>query len=223
MKKRVLAVFFFYFLLLVNVFAQQNHGRTTIDLNNNWQFSMGEDSSQWNPVTLPHDWSIALPYSKENTASSTGFLPGGIGWYKRTFTIPANEKDRHVSIEFDGIYNNSTVWLNGQKLGERPSGYSSFSYDLTGKLIFGQNENILVVKVDHSHYADSRWYTGSGIYRNVRLIKTSASYIPQWGIQVTTPMTTKTKAAIVIKTNIVRDTQKDIPEFVANKYHITEG
>ncbi|MCE5344087.1 MAG: beta galactosidase jelly roll domain-containing protein, partial [Eubacteriales bacterium] len=143
------------------------------------------DDSGWRDVQVPHDWSIEGPYSQE-WASGTGFLPAGIGWYRKTFPVDPSLQGKIITIEFDGVYNNSDVWINGQHLGRRPFGYIGFEYDLTPHIIFG-NENVVAVRVDHSDFADSRWYTGSGIYRHVRLNIMEPVHIAYWGTYVTTP------------------------------------
>lgn len=172
-----------------------------------WKFNLGEvpeakengfDDAPWQKVSIPHDWSIEQSYTTEKTAASTGFLPGGIGWYRKSFVLGKTD-GKHVRIEFDGIYNNSKVWLNGVLLGERPYGYSSFSYDLTKNLLASGEENVIAVRVNRTNYADSRWYTGSGIYRDVRLVVTDEVHIPQWGVQITTPEITPTSSRVHIE------------------------
>ena len=178
--------------------------------NFDWKFLKGDDSeafkvqfddSLWRTVDLPHDWSIEGPFKKEY-ASSTGYLPGGIGWYRKKFSVPDGLKGKKISIQFDGIYKNSEVWINEQFLGKRPYGYSSFQYDLTPFINFDTHENIIAVKVDHSDFADSRWYPGSGIYRNVFINVTDQLYIKPYGIYVTTPNISTSEAEITIQTSI---------------------
>ncbi len=175
-KKYVLT---FSFLVLWQCsFAQLP--RSVIDFNNDWKFYLGNDSTAsnidyddatWRKLSLPHDWSIEGNFSKDNPATTQGgALPGGIGWYRKTFTVPVSSKNKNVSIEFDGMYRNSEVWINGHYLGKRPNGYISFQYDLTPHLKYGAEKNVIAVKVDNSQQPNSRWYTGSGIYRNVRLV-----------------------------------------------------
>ncbi len=176
-----------------------------------WKFNLGElpgaqepgfDDTGWEDVSIPHDWSIHESYTPENTASSTGFLPGGIGWYRKSFVLEEDPAGKHVRVEFDGIYNNSTVWINGVLLGNRPYGYSSFSYNLTDFLAPRGDNNVIAVRVDHSNYADSRWYTGSGIYRDVRLVVTNEVHIPPWGVRVTTPSISRKEATIRVETSL---------------------
>lgn len=147
-----------------------------ISLSENCRFHLGEeadawqswfDDSDWQQVTLPHDWSVTLPFDR-SCSSGTGYLPGGIGWYRIRFSTQKDWAGKHIRIFFDGIYKNSRVWCNSHYLGERPCGYSSFSYDLTD-ILHMDSENIIVVRADHREIADSRWYTGSGITRSVFL------------------------------------------------------
>ena len=163
------------------------------NFNFGWKFLKGDfvsahqinyNDENLREIDLPHDWSIEGPFDKK-WASGTGYLPGGIGWYRKRFTIPKKDEEKKLFIYFEGIYNNSEIWINETNIGKRPNGYVSFYYDLTPYINFG-GENVIAVKVDHSKYADSRWYTGSGIYRNVKLIKTEAIYITPWGIYART-------------------------------------
>jgi beta-galactosidase len=168
--------------------SQLSFGTATL-INDDWRFVLADDpqASQpkfndgaWEAVTLPHDWSVRQPLDP-NLASSTGYLPGGIGWYRKTLTLPARKGGERVYLYFEGIYNRSDVYLNGQLLGHRPNGYVSFYYDATPHVRFG-GENVLAVRVDHSRSADSRWYTGSGIYRNVYLVRAGDVHIAPWGV-----------------------------------------
>lgn len=164
--------------------AQVSFGKSQL-FNDSWSFilcdSKPTDGSNWRTVELPHDWSIEATPSRQ-WASCTGYLPGGIGWYRKVFRI--NDREARHYIYFEGVYNRSEVYLNGKLLGRRPNGYISFMYDMTPYLKKGENE--LLVKVDHSKYADSRWYTGSGIYRNVWMIACGDTHFSQWGIGYTT-------------------------------------
>ncbi|OHX64702.1 glycoside hydrolase family 2 TIM barrel-domain containing protein [Flammeovirga pacifica] len=183
--------------------------RTVDDFNFGWKFIKSDlqgaektsyDDVKWQDIRLPHDWSILGGYQKDK-ASSTGFTEGGIGWYRKTFSVPSSDKNKEIWIEFDGVYCNSTVYINGKELGFRPSGYSSFSYSLTDDLNFGE-DNVIAVKVDHSNFVDSRWYTGSGIYRDVRLVTASKTHIPQWGVRIETPKVSDKEATVRVKTTI---------------------
>jgi len=190
----------------------QPTGREVTNFNFNWKFNLGEisdcqnpglDDSGWRKLDLPHDWSIEGPFSRD-FASGTGFLPGGIGWYRKSFIIPVSEKNRKVFIAFDGIYNNSEVWINGTYLGKRPNGYISFQYDLSPYLNFGK-ENLIAVRVDHTKFGDSRWYTGSGIYRNVKLIFTSPLHIKKWGVFASAIDVSSDKATLNIEVILLNE------------------
>lgn len=182
--------------------------RLTEDFGFGWKFhkvdiadaqDAGFDDSGWQEVNLPHDWSIEGPFSEEY-ASGTGYLPGGIGWYRKSFQLPSDIDNKKIYIQFDGIYNNSKVWCNGKYLGKRPNGYASICYDLTPYIKHGNQKNIIAVRVDHSKFSDSRWYTGSGIYRNVFLIIANKIHIKQYGTFITTPKITDEEAQVSINT-----------------------
>ena len=177
--------------------------------NNAWKFHKGDvndgqainyKDASWRTLSLPHDWSIEGPFDKK-WASATAYLPGGIGWYRKTFSLAQNMKDKRVFIYFDGVYKNSEVWINGNFLGKRPNGFIAFEYELTPYLN-KKGKNTIAVKVDHSQFADSRWYTGSGINRNVYLIATNPVYIGQWGVAFTTPEVSKEKAMANVQVSL---------------------
>ena len=174
-------------VLGLNLYAQISFGESTI-FNDGWKFKLGDDTaavasdyddSKWQNVSLPHDWSVKGTLSPD-LASCTGYLPAGIAWYRKTFD-GAQFSAEQVYIYFEGVYNRSTVYLNGHELGHRPNGYISFAYDLTPYLN-RQGENVLAVRVDHSRIADSRWYTGSGIYRDVYVVEAGKVHFSQWGV-----------------------------------------
>lgn len=186
--------------------------RERTSFNEGWKFSLaagGEgwqgsfDDSGWRLLDLPHDWSIEGEFSDTNPASpGGGALPGGIGWYRKTFRVSDSDKDKLIYIEFDGVYKNSDVWINGNHLGRRPYGYSSFRYELTPHLLYGEMENALAVKVDNLQQPNSRWYSGSGIYRNVWLEKTSTVAVDHWGTYVTTPEVSSDEALLRVITQV---------------------
>ncbi|HET9278093.1 MAG TPA: glycoside hydrolase family 2 TIM barrel-domain containing protein, partial [Flavitalea sp.] len=199
---------FFFCLLSIIWQGSAQSPRQTILFTDNWKFYKGDvfngesvklDDSKWQSVDLPHDWSIEGPFSQQ-WASGTGFLPGGLGWYRKTFNVDYTTSGKKVFIYFDGVYKNSEVWLNGQFLGKRPNGYIPFQYELTPHLVKGQN--VLAVKVDHSKFADSRWYPGSGIYRNVYLITKGPVYIDLWGTRFVTPLISKQKASADVTVSV---------------------
>jgi len=188
-----------------------------VQFNDNWKFIESEDSdnylkdiddSSWRILTVPHDWSIEKSYDRENCNGATGYLPGGIGWYRKHFKIDFSE-DKKYFIHFDGVYNNSEIWLNNNKIGIHPYGYSPFYFDLTEYINKDGNENVLAVKVDRSRYIDSRWYSGSGIYRDVEFIEVSKLYIPVWGSFITTPEVGHDHALLNITLDCVNDYNSD--------------
>ncbi|MBN1973289.1 MAG: DUF4982 domain-containing protein [Sedimentisphaerales bacterium] len=179
-----------------------------VDFNADWLFAKGDaasammpvfDDASWRKLNVPHDWSIEGPFGPEY-ASGNGYAPGGIAWYRKHFTIEKDQQGRCIAVEFDGVYDHSQVYINGFIVAGRPYGYSSFQCDLTPYINFGSGGNVLAVRVDHSRFADSRWYTGSGIYRNVRLRITDKLHVAYDGIYVTTPEVKETSAAVRIET-----------------------
>ncbi len=183
--------------------------RETFDFG--WRFLNGDvpggqlngfDDSQWRPLDLPHDWSIEGPYSEKEVAQ--GSLPTGIAWYRKRFRGPKAAKGMVVSLEFDGIYEYGEVWINEHRLGLRPNGYVPVAYDVT-KYLNPDGENIVAVKVDNSHQPNSRWYSGSGIYRHIWLTVTDSLHVGQWGVFVTTPSVTAGRATVQAKTTVRND------------------
>ena len=179
--------------------------------NDSWKFYEGDvndgqntsfDDGSWQNVTLPHDWSIFNPIHRDSPASSHGgYMDGGVGWYRKTFIVPADYKDKKMFINFDGAYMNSHVWINGHSLGIRPYGYTSFEYDLTPYLVYG-GENVIAVRINNNQ-PTSRWYSGSGIYRNVWLTVLNKTHVDYCGMFVTTPIVNNTVASVNVKTNVV--------------------
>jgi beta-galactosidase len=178
-----------------------------------WTFTRGDpagaeapdfDDRGWRAVDLPHDWSIEGPYdSAAATTGRGGYLPTGIGWYRRSFTLPDVASGRRVTVEFDGVYQHSDVWVNGHHLGTRPNGYVGFQYDLTPHLVDG--DNVVAVRVDNSRQPNSRWYSGSGVYRHVWLTVTDPLHIGQWGTYVTTPEVDTAAAVVAVRTRVAND------------------
>ncbi|HJS43548.1 MAG TPA: glycoside hydrolase family 2 TIM barrel-domain containing protein, partial [Gemmatimonadales bacterium] len=186
--------------------------RQTASFDRNWRFHLGDVAgaqqlafadSGWRRLDLPHDWSIEGPFSEQNPAGvAGGALPGGIGWYRKTFSLPTGDTGKLVFIEFDGVYRNSEVWINGHYLGKRPYGYSSFRYELTPRLRYGKQRNVIAVRVDNSQQPNSRWYSGSGIYRHVRLIKADSVHVDHWGTYVTTPAVSAESGRVTVRTTV---------------------
>jgi len=184
-KKFLLPILIFSCL---SAFSQISFGDSN-KINDNWKFTLQDapdaqnatyDDASWQSVNVPHDWSVEGRLSP-TLASCTGYLPGGIGWYRKILNIPQAKRGEKVYLYFEGVYNRSEVFINGHSLGKRPNGYISFAYDATPFVKYGA-DNIIAVKVDHSLSADSRWYTGSGIYRNVWLVYSNPVHIAQWGV-----------------------------------------
>lgn len=175
----------------------------------NWKFALGEfpqgkesnyDDRSWRSLDLPHDWSIEGRIDPENpTGNDGGYFPAGIGWYRKTFTTPAAWQGKQVTIYFEGVYENSEVFVNGKSLGIRPYGYVSFHYDLTPHLVYN-GSNTIAVRVDNSRQKNCRWYSGSGIYRHVWLLVTEPIHVAHWGLTITTPEVSREEAKIEVKT-----------------------
>lgn len=190
----------------------------------NWKFHYndcpdawfkGYSDESWEDVTVPHDWSVHMPFSKEYS-SGTGYLAGGIGWYRTSFYLPEALKGKRVSIVFDGVYKNSQVWCNSYYLGKRPFGYATFRYDITDQVSFGESVNRISVKVDHRDIADSRWFTGSGITRKVTLVIEEPVHVDFQGVFFKTPKVTIAEAEIEIDNTIVNDTPQVVTVSVSN-------
>lgn len=188
--------------------------RIQLTLDNDWKFFLGDDAgasatgfddADWRSVTLPHDWSIEGKFDpKAPMGGGGGFLPAGIGWYRLHFKAPETWTGRKVCVEFEGVYENAQVFFNGELLAGHPYGYTGFIVDLTPGLKPGK-ENVLAVRVDNSHQKNSRWYSGSGIYRHIRLTVTDRLHVPPWGIFVTTPEATTESATVEVRTKIQND------------------
>ena len=218
---RLLTLLVTVFLLSVlPIHANPRPGKT-IKFNADWRFHLGDvsngqapelDDSKWRALNLPHDWSIEGEFDEKNPAGiGGGALPGGVGWYRKTFNVPEGDKGKLVFIDFDGVYRNSEVWINGHYLGKRPYGYISFRYELTPYLRFGGQKNVIAVKADNSQQPNSRWYSGSGIYRNVWLTVTDKVFVDHWGTYLTTPEVSEQTARINLKTRVRNTTESDAP------------
>ena len=198
--------------------AAQRPPRLELSADSNWKFVAGDpsgaesrsfDDASWRKVDLPYDWSIEGRTDKKNpTGPGGGFFPAGTGWYRKTFNAPAEWKAKRVSIEFDGVYRDATVYLNGHKLRTQPYGYTSFGFDLTPDLDFAQ-PNVLAVRVDNSAQPNSRWYSGSGIYRHVRIIVTEPIHVAPWRVFVTTAQASSAAAKITVRTRVANESGAD--------------
>ncbi|WP_053990124.1 beta-galactosidase GalB [Mangrovimonas sp. TPBH4] len=179
-----------------------------VNFSNNWQFYLAAQASDsisehtnWRTLNVPHDWSIEGEFKKDHPADlGGGYLPGGLGWYKKTFTV--EDANKMTIIHFDGVYMDSDVWINGHHVGHRPNGYIGFEYDLTPYLKYSGQENEILVKVDNSKQPNSRWYSGSGIYRNVWLKTIDKLHVDTWGTFITTPNVSAAQAETVLEINL---------------------
>lgn len=201
-------------LFLFTSVAAPAQSRVTENFDAGWLFTKGDpagaerpefDDSSWRKLNVPHDWSIEGPFDAKNvTGGAGGFLPSGIGWYRKHFTVPADQSARRIFIEFDGVMANSDVWINNFHLGKRPYGYVSFWYDLSDHLNF-RKDNVIVVRVDNEKQPASRWYTGAGIYRHVRLVSTNGIHLEKWATFITTPKVTAAEATVAVTSKVINE------------------
>ncbi|TJZ62132.1 DUF4982 domain-containing protein [Sphingobacterium olei] len=186
--------------------------RELINFNTDWRFVLdddltfrhaGFDDNVWNPVTLPHDWSMGFDFGADYPAGNAGgALPGGIGWYRKSFSLNEQDKGKDIVLYFGGAYRYTEVWINGVYLGKHINGYLSFEHDLTKYLNFGNKKNVIAVRVDNSLQPNSRWYSGSGIYRDVRLEKRNPSHFLRSETFITTPMVAVAKSTVRVRSAI---------------------
>src|SRR4051812_45284430 len=217
MSKYILCVFM---LVGVSVYSQpsdpfQENSRMVL-IDKDWKFWLGNvpgaesrdfDDSKWRTLDLPHDWSIEdLPGKQSPFDSSAisqvsgGFTTGGVGWYRKNIFIPQEKSGKIFRIQFDGVYMNADVWINGVHLGNHPYGYTSFWYDITDKIKFG-DQNFIAVQVKNVGL-NSRWYTGSGIYRHVCLSVLEPVHVAQWGPYITSVTVSRTNATVNLKSTV---------------------
>ena len=205
------------FMLVVGSFSgyAQNGVERKQLFDYDWKFFLGDapdaksnnfNDESWRKLDLPHDWSIEGKVNPKNpTGGGGGYFPAGIGWYRKTFQASDAWKTNKIAIYFEGVYMNSEVFINGKSLGVYPYGYSSFSYDLTPYLHFGK-ENVIAVRVDNSQQINSRWYSGSGIYRHVWMMLTNPIHVAHWGAAISTPVVSAKKATVLVKTKVKNET-----------------
>jgi beta-galactosidase len=199
--------------------AVDGHSPRRTNFDSQWKFFKGDvegasapvfDDSGWRPLDLPHDWSIEGPFSEDAPAAGTGaYLPTGIGWYRKHFVLAASATGKRVSLEFDGVYQRSEIWINGRPLGMRPYGFITFSHDLTPFLQPPGKTNVIAVRVDNSLQPNCRWYSGSGIYRHTWLVITDPIHIAQWGTIIRTPAITAERADVEVTTRVVNEGEHD--------------
>ncbi len=203
------------FLLQLTVMAESRI-REVQNFNFDWQFIQGNqrpdsldqlEDSDWIKVQLPHDAAISGKFSRDNSTGANGWLPYGQGWYRKQFTLDQGYSDKKIFVQFDGVYRDAEVYINGIHLGRHLNGYLGFEHDISQYLKFGRH-NILLVHYDNSTKDTSRWYTGEGIYRDVRLVITDQLHIPQYGTYLTTPVVSSEQALVRIQTCVVNDYDK---------------
>ncbi|WP_139314792.1 glycoside hydrolase family 2 TIM barrel-domain containing protein [Saccharicrinis aurantiacus] len=196
-------------LMFAHLGIAQDSIRVKESFNNDWLFMLGDsvdyaghdfEDANWRKLTLPHDWSIEGAFSADNSGRNA-FLPGGIAWYRKHFILPNTYKGKHIEIQFDGVYKNASIWINNTPVGTHHDGYTSFYYDVTELLKHGES-NTIAVRVDNSIQPNCRWYTGSGIHRNVWLTVTNNTHVANWGTYITSPQVSKNKASIQIETSL---------------------
>ena len=204
----------------------KNHlAQVSTDFNFDWQFQLVDttgNTAEWKNVRLPHDWSVEASFDSINGEGATGYLPGGTGLYQKKFPLQL-QPDEKAYILFDGVYNNSEVVLNGEKVGVHPYGYSPFYFDISSYLNSEKDSNLIEVKVDRTRYADSRWYTGSGIYRDVKLLVKNKLHIPIWGVFVTTPKIEEKTAEVSVSVQIKNDFPEDKKAELRTEIYNQEG
>lgn len=229
MKKLLITLALFMFSGTAKLEAQVSFGVPEL-INDGWKFLLSDvegaqapqfDDSGWQHTDLPHDWSVRGQLSP-TLASCTGYLPGGTGWYRKTLEIPSSAGREKTYIYFEGVYNYSDVYVNGHHAGHRPNGYVSFMYDITPYVEYGA-ENTIAVRVDHSRYADSRWYTGSGIYRNVWLVSSGEIHIAQWGVFAYPKFADVKKAELAVSVEVENGSAKAAYLTVTNELVSPDG
>ncbi len=217
------------FFIGIYVTAQVSFGQAE-KINNDWKFILSDveiasainfNDRRWSNINLPHDWSVKEQLSP-TLASCTGYLPGGIGWYRKTLNIPTTKSNEKVYLYFEGVYNRSAVYINGKLLGKRPNGYISFMYDATPYVEFGK-DNVISVRVDHSRYADSRWYTGSGIYRDVWVVFANPIHIAQWGVFAYPKVVKNNQGVLTVEVDVNNTTAEAANITIVNELISPEG
>ena len=218
-----------FILFTLSIMAQQEP-RIDYLFNFNWKHKIGDeptakepvfDDTYWEMINVPHDGSIHGPFDKANGTQENGFRPRHIGWYRKTFIIPYNIENKQISIEFEGVYRDAEVWLNGTYLGKQANGYIGFTYDIT-KYVLPNKENVIAVRYDNT-YISSRWYTGEGIYRNVWLHITNPICIAENGTYITTPFIDGNKAKVDIQTEVMNQTSSTSLVTLKTEIYSPEG
>jgi len=194
--------------------AKQDTNVRRLSFDDYWKFHYGDvadafislfDDSGWQTLDVPHDWSVEMPFSRDKGTSANGFTVGGTGWYRKSFQLQSGDEEKLHRLYFEGVYMDADVWLNGHHVGNQPYGYSSFFCDITPFCKPHGEENILAVRV-RNEGLNSRWYSGSGIYRHVWLETTNRLYLDTWGLYITTPVAGREKAVVRISAEAVNET-----------------
>lgn len=197
-------------MLLVSTIAMAQPSRMEKNINANWRFSLSDnteaknssfDDKSWRTVTIPHDWSVESNFQRDAaTGHEGGYLPAGTGWYRKVINMPKTWVGKSIMLSFDGVYQDSKVFVNGEQVGGHYYGYAPFVVDITKQM--KQGNNTVAVRVDNSAQKNSRWYSGSGIYRKVNLIVCNPLHITPWGIAITTPKVSKSQATVFVSTEV---------------------
>ena len=219
------------------VLLLEQEAEREVNFNEGWRFLLGNpsnandsrfDDSDWRQLDLPHDWSIELDFDRNSPSTHEGgYLNGGTGWYRKTFVLPAEWADKRVSIDFGGVYMDSTVYVNGDQVGNHPYGYTPFSYDITDRVTAdGVTENVVAVKVVNQQ-PSSRWYSGSGIYRDVSLTVTEPVHVGRYGTFLTTPDLEEKngtgEVTVNAQTDVVNDTEQAVEAVVTTTLYDPDG
>ena len=204
--------------VVFSVEAKGEQVRKTVNIDKDWKFHLGDvqdgqapdyNDAYWRKLDVPHDWSIEGPYDQNaTTLRGGGYLPAGIGWYRKEVAFPKADAKKRVYIEFEGVMANSKVWINGQLLGHRPIGYLPLFYDITDHVTFDGKPNVIAVRADNTVQPASRWYTGAGIYRHVRLIAVSPVHLERRGVFITTPEVTDGNAVVSVESSVKNQSGK---------------
>jgi beta-galactosidase len=192
--------------------STSGRARSVASFDDGWLFFKGEATgadqtafadTSWRALNVPHDWSIEGPFDQNApTLGNGGYLPAGVGWYRKHFTLPTTQQGKRVFVEFDGVMANADIYINGTKLGTRANGYMSFRYEITTQAVFGGSGNVIAVRANNSSQPASRWYAGAGIYRHVRIVATDPVHVAQWATFVTTPAASTSSATVHVQTTV---------------------
>ncbi len=221
----------------INQISVNSDGRSEILFDTGWRFYRGDaegaekpkfNDTEWRMLDLPHDWSIedipgtSSPFNPDAiSAVGGGFTTGGTGWYRKSFRMPAVQSEKRILIQFEGVYMNPIIWINGDSVGNHPYGYTSFWFDITDKVKPGKT-NVISIKV-RNEGANSRWYSGSGVYRHVWLKVLNPVNITQWGVNITTPFVSADSAGINIRSTVNNQSDNPLQVRLVNRILNSKG